>query len=153
MFHNEDMRRLLNVKEVISFLNKQLLTPDESERVQSHAYVTNNDKVDYLVRILGLKGQEAPSLFIECLKQANEHKGHDELVILMEASLSAAHQPATPTTNGAGVRVASPLHQNQPTQIPQQDYQQTQRKWTIPERVVLIPSAVYVCVHVHTYTS
>ena len=104
MIHNEDMRRLLNVREVKPFLNKQLLTPDEMERLELRA--TRYDKVDYLVSILGSKGDKAPSLFIECVKQAKEHRGHDELGKIMEQSLQ---QAPPPNTEGAGA-TASQYH-------------------------------------------
>ncbi len=116
MIHNEDMRRLLNVTEVKPFLNKQLLTPDQMERLE--LCPTRYDKVDYLVRILGIKGHEAPSLFIECVKQAKEHKGHDELVKIMEKPFQ---QAPPPNTEGAGATAS----QHHPP--PQQQCQQIQR--------------------------
>lgn len=113
MKHNKDLRRLLNMTEVMPFLNKQLLTPNEMEELQSE-HKTRYGRVDYLVRILGTKGREAPSLFIDCVKQANEHMGHDELATIMETFLHT-HKQTSPATSSLYQEQAH-QHYCQPTE-------------------------------------
>ena len=95
MAHHVDFVNCLNVDEVIPFLNKQqLLTPDEMETLYFHQ--TRGKKIGYLVGIMGTKGYRAPSLFIECVRDAKKHIAHPELADKMEKWLQIDLPAGTP---------------------------------------------------------
>lgn len=99
MAHHVDFVNFLNVDEMIPFLNKQaLLTPDEMETLCLHQ--TRKKKIEYLVTIMGIKGDPAPSLFIKCVRDAKEHRAHPKLADTMEKWLQE-HLVGTMTMNGS----------------------------------------------------
>ncbi len=82
MAHLKDFEDYLNVDEVIPLLCKQLLTLDEMETLDSLS--TRRKKITCLVKIMCIKGDRAPSLFIACVRNAKEHFPHPELADKME---------------------------------------------------------------------
>ncbi len=64
---------------------------------------TRKKKIEYLVGIMGTKGDDAPSLFITCVRDANEHIAHPKLADRMEKWFQDSLQeyPADTPMNGS----------------------------------------------------
>jgi hypothetical protein len=85
--NHEVIKKRINLDELVPKLyNRQLLTSDEREELlfeQKERY----KKKTRLIEIVSSKGDAAPWLLIECLREANEHLPHSELAGILERSL------------------------------------------------------------------
>ncbi len=86
MAHNVDFDSDLNLNELLPHLNKQLLTSDEMEKLMLPSR-TRKEKILELIKIMCIKGDQAPSLFIECVRGAAEHLPHSNLSDKLESWL------------------------------------------------------------------
>ncbi len=87
MVHHDDFKNLLNLNVLVPFLNKRhLLTSGEMEQLMSPSR-TRQEKIRDLVNIMCIKGDQAPSLFIKCVRDATEHIAHSDLAEKLESWL------------------------------------------------------------------
>ena len=83
-----DFFQLVDTQILVPHLyQKMLLTVDDYERVQLPT-MTTSDKATFLYLKLVRLGKEEFEVFMNCLKDANDHKGHEELyhIILLSTS-------------------------------------------------------------------
>ena len=67
-------------------LRKRLIRMSECERL-GNEQVTEKRNLDLLM-IIPKKGENAVDRFLECLKNADEHSGHEHLVKVLEARIN-----------------------------------------------------------------
>ena len=81
--HHSDLRKYLNVQELIPLLRKwDLLTAEEWEEISGKQ--TRLQKIDQLIQILPQKGELSYMKFIDCLESEDEHPAHKELAIKLK---------------------------------------------------------------------
>ena len=94
----KEIKKRVNLGELVPILyKKQLLTNDEREELLYKEHLPNERK-KRLVEIVASKGDRAPWLLIECLREENEHLPHSELATILECSLRShcVSEPAVP---------------------------------------------------------
>lgn len=85
---NKELTECLNVPTLIPFLYKQNLITGDDYDILNQPFRTKQDRNRYLLQILPSKGGDAFNRFIECLKDAEEHLGHQYLAELLEKCTS-----------------------------------------------------------------
>lgn len=87
--NRKEIEKRVNLDELVPKLDeKKLLTSDEYEELLYKEYVPHRRK-KRLVEIVASKGDRAPRLFIECLREENEHLPHSELATILESCLQS----------------------------------------------------------------
>ena len=105
--HHEDLRRTLNVQELIPLMRKHdLLTTEECQDIKHK--LGDAEKIDQLVHILPRKGKLAYIKFIQCLESEKQHLGHPELVLKLKetAEKLKCQQPNVCTGRGIGINTS-----------------------------------------------
>ena len=103
---NARFHDLLNLKVLFPHLvQERLLTRHEIEGLQSLSPVFPDDdaKIDYLLKILPTKGQDALRQFVRCLQQTEDGTAHDELIrCMIEACSHPDSEGSGGTDNSSG---------------------------------------------------
>lgn len=96
--NHKEIKKRVNLDELVPILyEKQLLTDDEREELLYEQQPSNKRK-NKLVEIVASKGDRAPWLLIESLREENEHLPHSELATILESRLQnhGVSEPAVP---------------------------------------------------------
>ena len=134
MDHHVDFNSYLNLEELLPHLNKQqLLTSDEMDKLMLPSQ-TRQEKTCELVKIMCIKGDRAPSLFVKCVRDAAEHLPHSDLADKLENWL-INNQSATGLTDTLATSSGSEptSHSPQPSK-PSSEKQPAPRDNTINPR-------------------
>lgn len=103
--HHSDLRKWINVQELIPLLRKQeLLTAEEWEEISGKQ--TRLQKIDQLIQILPQKGELSYLKFIDCLESEDEHPAHKELAVKLKKTQSAWQQRILSTTDSDVTKAA-----------------------------------------------
>ena len=87
--NHSDLRQYLSLQELIPLLRKfELLTTEEWDEISGHhKQLTQQQRVDYLVKLLPRKGEHAYEKFVTCLESEKEHSAHLELAKKMKETV------------------------------------------------------------------
>ena len=94
---NPALIELMDTSTLLPYLQREkLLTQAECE-VLTCLSKTRTEKIRFLLSVLPTKGQHSFELFVRCLEEANEHKGHQELATLLKSTDSESVTTSTAT--------------------------------------------------------
>ena len=99
--HEEAIKTSVDLDTLVPKLfKKRLLTPAEREELLYHEICPNKRKIR-LVTILSKKGENAPGLLVECLREETSHLPHTELANSLEVAFERVHhaQGSTQSAN------------------------------------------------------
>ena len=109
--HHEKFNTFLNLGSLLPKLNsRELLSRDELDQLTLPT-ITTGQKVTKLVQILNTKGQRAPAIVIECLRNETNHPSHLELADSMEEFLQHRSELYTTPNTIPGSIIISPPSQ------------------------------------------
>ena len=107
--HHEEIQKRVDLDTLVPKLyRKRLLTHNEREDLL-YLHLPPSKRKARLVEIIANKGNEAPRLFIECLREEASHIGHSELATILENNLRLQRQmPSNSTATDASANSALP---------------------------------------------
>ena len=92
--HQPELVRLINLPELVPYLNRhELLTNRENEILQNNM-VPHHDRVLNLLRFIEKKEPDGYEKFLQALKEETSHMGHRQVVKLLTAGTWASSSPA-----------------------------------------------------------
>ena len=109
--HHEKFNTFLNLGPLLPKLNsRELLSRDELDQLTLPT-ITREQKIKNLVQILNTKGQRAPAIVIECLRNETNHPSHSDLADSMEEFLQHRSELCTTPNTIPGSIIISPPSQ------------------------------------------
>ena len=79
------MVQLINLSELIPYLNRQELLTSKENEVLLDSAVTDHDRLLKLLNIIENKGHRGYEKFLQALKEETSHMGHAEVISILEA--------------------------------------------------------------------
>lgn len=77
--------QLINLSELIPYLNRQELLTSKENEVLLDSAVTDHDRLLKLLNIIENKGHRGYEKFLRALKEETSHMGHEEVISILEA--------------------------------------------------------------------
>lgn len=77
--------QLINLSELIPYLNRQELLTSKENEVLLDSAVTDHDRLLKLLNIIENKGHRGYEKFLRGLKEETSHMGHEEVISILEA--------------------------------------------------------------------
>ena len=89
-----ELVRLINLLELVPYLNRHELLTDREDDILQNSLVPHHDRVLNLLRIIEKKGRDGYEKFLQALKEETSHLGHRQVVNILTAGTWASSSPA-----------------------------------------------------------
>ena len=85
-----ELVRLINLLELVPYLNRHELLTDREDYILQNSLVPHHDRVLNLLQIIEKKGCDGYEKFLQALKEETSHLGHRQVVNILTAATQAS---------------------------------------------------------------